>query len=63
MYLGMIVMLLALSVLVGTLPFYLAMVAFFVVINNFLCPYEENKLAVAFGDTYMTCKNTIRRWF
>ena len=62
MYLGMVVMLLALSILVGTLPFYLATVVFFVVINNFFCPYEENKLAVAFGDTYMTYKNTVRRW-
>jgi protein-S-isoprenylcysteine O-methyltransferase Ste14 len=62
MYLGVISMLLAVAILVGTFPFYLATVAYFVIINNVFCPYEESKLTEAFGDTYTSYKNRVRRW-
>lgn len=62
MYLGIIAMLLAVAILVGTFPFYLAAAAYFVVINNVFCPYEESKLTEAFGDTYASYKRRVRRW-
>ena len=63
MYLGVVAMLLAISICVGTFPFYLATAAYFVVINNFFCPYEESKLADAFDNTYLSYKIKVRRWF
>jgi len=62
MYLGMIFMLLALALLVGTFPFYFAAIVYFTVINKFFCPYEENKLTESFGETYLSYKNKVRRW-
>ncbi len=62
MYLGMIAMLFAMAIFVGTLPFYLAGLAYFVIINNFFCPYEENKLAQSFGDSYLSYKSKVGRW-
>jgi protein-S-isoprenylcysteine O-methyltransferase Ste14 len=62
MYSGMILMLLALAIFVGTFPFYLAAVACFIVINTVFCPYEESKLTETFGDTYLYYKNKVRRW-
>lgn len=63
MYLGVVGMLLAIAIFVGTFPFYLATAIYFLVINNVFCPYEENKLAEAFGDAYISYKNKVRRWF
>ena len=63
MYLGVVGMLLALAIFVGTFPFYLATAVYFLVMNNVFCPYEENKLSEAFGDTYISYKNKVRRWF
>lgn len=62
MYLGVIGMLLAIAIFIGTLPFYLATGAYFLIMNNVFCPYEENKLTVAFGDMYLSYKNGVRRW-
>lgn len=62
MYLGVVGMLLAVAIIIGTLPFYFAFAAYFVVINNVFCPYEENKLSEAFGDSYLSYKNNVRRW-
>ena len=62
MYLGMIAMLIAAALAVGTLPFYLAAGIYFVVIDQAFCPYEERKLALAFGDQYLSYKNRVRRW-
>lgn len=62
MYLGVVGMLLAVAIFVGTFPFYLATAAYFLVMNNVFCPYEEHKLSEAFGDTYISYKNKVRRW-
>jgi protein-S-isoprenylcysteine O-methyltransferase Ste14 len=62
MYLGLVSMLLALAIVVGTFPFYLAAVAYFIVINGVFCPYEERKLAEAFAAEYLVYKNKVRRW-
>lgn len=63
MYLGVISMLLSVAIIVGTFPFYLATAAYFLVLNNVFCPYEERKLAEVFGYTYTSYKNKVRRWF
>ena len=63
MYLGMVAMLLAVSISIGTIPFYLAAVAYFIIINNAFCPFEEDKLTDAFGEVYLSYKKEVRRWF
>ncbi len=63
MYLGIVSMLLGGAIFVGTFPFYLAAIVYFLVLHSVFCPYEENRLAEAFGDTYISYKNKVRRWF
>jgi protein-S-isoprenylcysteine O-methyltransferase Ste14 len=62
MYLGLIMMLLAIALGVGTLPFYLVTVVYFFIINNVFCPYEEHKLTQAFGERYSLYRDRVRRW-
>lgn len=62
MYLGLTLMLVGLALYMGTLPFYLATIAYFAVINWGFCPYEEAKLASAFGQEYLSYKGRVRRW-
>lgn len=62
MYLGMITMLLALAIEVGTLPFYAAAASYFVIINAVFCPYEEQKLMNIFGEDYSIYKKRVGRW-
>jgi len=62
MYLGIVAMLLGLAMIVGSLPFYLAAMAYMLVINSVFCAYEEEKLLRQFGDDYLHYKNRVRRW-
>ncbi len=62
MYLGMELVLAGIALGVGTLPFYLSAVAFFLIVNNVFCPYEENKLVNSFGTEYVRYLNRVRRW-
>jgi len=62
MYFGMLMMLLALAVFFGSLPFYFAVSIYFIVLNNAFCPYEEQKLARKFGSAYTTYQTRVRRW-
>jgi protein-S-isoprenylcysteine O-methyltransferase Ste14 len=62
MYLGMILMLAGLATLVGTLPFYLAALTFYLVIETVFRPYEEAKLLDTFGADYTTYRERVRRW-
>jgi protein-S-isoprenylcysteine O-methyltransferase Ste14 len=62
MYLGMIMMLMGVAVWLGTLPFYLTTGAYFLIINQAFCPYEEAKLRAAFGWQYTNYANRVRRW-
>jgi len=62
MYLGVTLILAGVALWFGTVPFVLAAAAFYLVIELVFCPFEETKLAAAFGDAYATyCKN-VRRW-
>lgn len=62
MYLGMVLMLLGLAIAVGSPPFYLAAVAYAVLIDRVFCRYEEAKLARLFGSTYANYRGRVRRW-
>jgi protein-S-isoprenylcysteine O-methyltransferase Ste14 len=62
MYLGMVMMLFGVAMFIGTLPFYAAAIAYFVVIDRSFCPYEENKLVRAFGERYGEYRSSVRRW-
>jgi protein-S-isoprenylcysteine O-methyltransferase Ste14 len=62
MYLGMVLMLLGLALIAGTLPFYLSAAGYFAILNFLFCPYEENKLSLAFGREYERYRHAVRRW-
>lgn len=62
MYLGMIAMMLGVAFCFGTLPFYMAALAYFVFIDRVFCQYEEEKLEAAFGDEYRQYRTRVRRW-
>jgi protein-S-isoprenylcysteine O-methyltransferase Ste14 len=62
MYLGIVLMLCGVAVFVGTLPFYAVAVLYFVLINHWFCPYEEEKLLVTFGRNYESYRSSVRRW-
>jgi len=62
MYLGIVAMMAGLALQVGSLLFYLAALAFFVVIDRAFCPYEERKLLHTFGSEYMAYQSAVRRW-
>jgi protein-S-isoprenylcysteine O-methyltransferase Ste14 len=62
MYLGMILMLFGVAVFFGTLPFYIAAIAYVIVMDQSFCPYEEDKLAKTFGEQYAAYESKVRRW-
>lgn len=62
MYLGVIIVLLGIAIYVGSIPFYLISVIYFIIINHVFCPYEEKKLVTTFGNDYLEYKNRVRRW-
>jgi len=62
MYLGIVLMLLGTAVGTGGLFFYLAALAFLLIIDFVFCPWEEDKLAREFGDQFNRYGDTVRRW-
>ena len=62
MYLGMVMMMAGAALWFGTLPYYLASVVFFLIINQVFCPYEEKKLDETFGEEYFSYRRKVRRW-
>lgn len=62
MYLGLVTMLLGLAVIIGTLPFYGAAVAYFIAMDIAFCPYEERKLEQLFADDFHDYTARVRRW-
>lgn len=62
MYLGMFIMLLGLAMIVGSIPFYAAAIAYLLVMEFVFCPYEEEKLLRLFGDEFLQYKSSVRRW-
>ncbi len=62
MYLGMVLMMLGLALYEGTVPFYLSAIGYFVILRFVFIPYEEDKLAKAFGDEFAHYTSRVRRW-
>ena len=62
MYLGIFAMLLGLAMIVGSVPFYTAAIAYIVVMDTVFCPYEEEKLLRLFDDDFLRYRARVRRW-
>ena len=62
MYLGILLMLLGAALAAGSLPCYVAALAFFLIIDFVFCPYEESRLATSFGSEYAGYRRAVRRW-
>ena len=61
-YLGMLLMLMASTFFMGTLPAVFAPLAFFVTIDRFFIPYEERNLEQQFGQQYLNYTRDVRQW-
>jgi protein-S-isoprenylcysteine O-methyltransferase Ste14 len=62
MYLGLLTALIGLALSMGTLPFWLLPPTFFLIINRFHIPYEENRLTSLFGTDYIRYRQSVHRW-
>ena len=62
MYLGITLILLAISIFAGTPPALVAPLGFFLTINLTFIPYEEKKMEAKFGEAYLAYKRRVRRW-
>ena len=62
MYLGMVIILLGLASYVGTLPIFIAPLAFLITINKVFIPHEEKTLEKIFGKKYLNYKSRVRQW-
>jgi protein-S-isoprenylcysteine O-methyltransferase Ste14 len=62
MYLGIVLILFGLAMGTGGIFFYLACLAFFLIIDYVYCPYEEMQLAGIFGTAYEHYLGDVRRW-
>lgn len=62
MYLGILLMLLAVALFTGEAAFYAVVAINFVVLNNVFCAYEERKLEYRFGRPYRKYRHRVRRW-
>ena len=47
---------------IGTLPFYMAAITYFVAMDRTFCPYEECKSLQEFGGEYDQYTRRVRRW-
>lgn len=62
MYLGILTTLIGIAFYEGTLSYWMVPPAFFLVINGFQIPYEEEKLVAIFGKEYERYARNVRRW-
>jgi protein-S-isoprenylcysteine O-methyltransferase Ste14 len=61
MYLGMVMMMLAIALFVGTAPFYVAALLNFLILHFVFCPYEERRLQRTFSE-YDAYAARVPRW-
>ena len=61
MYLGIVMMMLAIALYGGTAPFYAAALLNFLILHYVFCPYEERRLRGIFSD-YDAYSARVRRW-
>jgi protein-S-isoprenylcysteine O-methyltransferase Ste14 len=62
MYVGILIMLLALGMLIGAAAFYAAAIIYFVLMDRFFCVFEEQKSRAEFGDEFVAYTRRVRRW-
>jgi len=62
MYLGMVLILLGESILLGSIISFLFPILLFILINKFTIPIEEKNLEKKFGLKYKKYKKKVRRW-
>ena len=61
-YLGYIIILLGISVLLGSIIAFVSPVTFFLIMNFIVIPFEEEWLKRIFGKKYEKYKKQVRRW-
>lgn len=62
MYLGMVIMLVGFSVIIGSIIAFFSPILFFLIINKVFIPYEEEKLRKNIGTEYNDYCEGVRRW-
>jgi len=62
MYLGFVLLLVGVSVVLGSLSPFLCVLAFGALMNRVIVPAEEQKLAAAFGPDWTSYERNVRRW-
>ena len=62
MYLGIAAMVAAPGLATGSPSFYLAAMAFIVIVDRVFCRHEEQKAIAEFGATYRQYARSVRRW-
>jgi len=62
MYLGITLMLMGLALYAGTLPFYIAAITYFIIMDRAFCRYEEHKSFQEFSGEYASYARRVRRW-
>jgi len=62
MYLGMVVILLGVSICVGSITAFISPVLFFLISECQFIPWEERVMEDIFGQSYLDYKRRVRRW-
>jgi len=62
MYVGFVLILLALAVLLDSMSAYIFPVLLFGILNWKFIPFEEKKMETELGQEYLKYKNKVRRW-
>lgn len=62
MYLGFVLILVAVALFVGTLTAWLGAGAFFAAANSWYVPFEEQRMAAMFRDAYDEYRRRVPRW-
>ena len=63
MYLGFLALLAGLSIWSGNVLTLFCPVFMFLVLDRMFIPFEEEKMAASFGETYLNYRQSVRRWF
>jgi protein-S-isoprenylcysteine O-methyltransferase Ste14 len=61
-YLGDLLIVLGAAITLSSLSAFVAPIIFFIVVNNIVIPFEENRLQKNFGIDYERYKRSVRRW-
>ena len=62
MYLGFVLILLGLSVFLGSLSCFIAPILMFIICNKLYITNEEKSLEKVFGQRYLDYKNQVKKW-